>query len=447
MPERTAQCTQTSCTTSSRPAVRSLRRDTSSVTTRVTSARVVGREAELAELEAVLADASAGRPSIAFLAGESGVGKTRLLSEFERRASAGDPPARVIGGDCVELGEGELPYAPIVAALRPLVRQHDPVLDGLPAATRAELGALIPGLGGEAAPIRQLEGDDAAQARLFEALLSLFDELGRDRTLLLTIEDIHWADRSTRSFLAFLARSLCDERVMVVATYRLDELHRRHPLRPLLAELERNARARRVELSPLSRKELHEQLADILGAPPEAELLDRLWSRSEGNPLFTEELLAAGLDGRGTLPPTLRDALMVRVERLSEASQLVLRVVSKGRRLDTDLIADVTGLGPAELSGALRETLASHILAVNEDGWYSFRHALLREVVADDLLPGERSELHLQLAHALERRASESGEGAHLAAGIAHHYYAAGDQPAALAASVRAAEAADKVHA
>src|SRR5919204_6320674 len=122
MPERTAQCTPTSCTTSSQPAVRSPQRDTLSVTTRVTSARVVGREAELAELEAVLADASAGRPSIAFLAGESGGGKNPLLCEIQRRPPAGGPPARVIGGDCVELGEGELPYAPIVAALRPLAR-------------------------------------------------------------------------------------------------------------------------------------------------------------------------------------------------------------------------------------------------------------------------------------------------------------------------------------
>jgi ATP/maltotriose-dependent transcriptional regulator MalT len=408
---------------------------------------VVGREAELAELEAVLADASAGRPTIAFLAGESGVGKTRLLSEFERRARAGDPPARVIGGDCVELGEGELPYAPIVAALRPLARQHDQVLDGLPAATRAELGALIPGLGGAAASEPGESGDDVAQARVFEALLTLFDSLGRERTLLVSIEDIHWADSSTRAFLAFLARSLCNENVMVVASYRPDELHRRHPLRPLLAELERNASARRIELSPLTKDELREQLTDILGGPPDPDLLGRLWARSEGNPLFTEELLAAGLDGRGATPPTLRDALMVRIERLSDGAQELLRLLSIGRRLDTALLADASPLDPAELRLALREVVASHIVSADEDGWYSFRHALLREVVADDLLPGERTELHLALAQALERRAAEHGDGAHLSAGIAHHYYAAGEQSAALAASVRAAKAADGVHA
>jgi predicted ATPase/DNA-binding CsgD family transcriptional regulator len=411
------------------------------------SSRVVGRETELAELEAVLADASTGRPSIAFLAGESGVGKTRLLSELERRARAGDPPVRVIGGDCVELGEGELPYAPIVAALRPLARQHDEVLDDLPTAARAELGALIPGLGGAAGSEPRADGDDAAQARVFEALLTLFDALGRERTLLVSIEDIHWADSSTRAFLAFLARSLCNEHVMVVASYRPDELHRRHPLRPLLAELERNATARRIQLAPLNRDELREQLTDILGGPPERELLDRMWARSEGNPLFTEELLAASLDGRGATPPTLRDALMVRIERLSDSAQELLRVLATGRRLDTALIADASDLDPSELRAALREVVASHIVAADEDGWYSFRHALLREVVADDLLPGERSELHLALAKALERRAAEQGDGAHLSAGIAHHYYAAGDQTAALTASVRAGLAADGVHA
>ena len=133
--------------------------------------------------------------------------------------------------------------------------------------------------------------------------------------MLLLIEDLHWADRSTRAALAFLARSLVGEHVLVVCSYRPDELHRRHPLRPLLAELERAPHARRVTLEPLTRAELADQLADILGAPPEAELLERLWTRSGGNPLYCEELLAAGLDGRGAAPDTLRDALMLRVER------------------------------------------------------------------------------------------------------------------------------------
>src|SRR6185503_8135816 len=155
--------------------------------------------------------------------------------------------------------------------------------------------------------------------------------------------------------LVFLARSLWNERVLVIATYRSDELHRRHPLRPLLAELERDTRSRRIELVRLTRDELADLLADILGGAADDELLERLYSRSEGNPLFTEELLAARLDGRGGLPSTLRDALMVRIERLSQPAQEALRVLSAGRRLAHGVLAEASGLDPALLRPVVRE--------------------------------------------------------------------------------------------
>src|SRR4051794_7390712 len=414
------------------------------MSSRVTSSTFVGRAAELEELRAALGEAVAGRPALAFVGGESGVGKTRLLSELERTAKAAG--VKVIGGDCVELGEGELPYAPLVSALRPLARANDPSFAALSQPARAALAQILPGLGrGEA----RVDDEATAQARLFDALLELLELLAGEEGLLLTVEDLHWADRSTRAFLVYLASSLCRERVLVLTTYRPDELHRRHPLRPLLAELERDARARRVELHPLTREELAEQLADILGEPPASDLVGRLFERSEGNPLFAEELLAAGLDGRGTLPPTLRDALMLRIERLSGDAQELLRLLAAGRRLDHDVLAEAARMEPRTLREALREAVAAHLIVADAEGRYAFRHALLREVVANDLLPGERAELHLALARTLEARAAglPGHGGAHLAAGIAHHYYAAGDQPAALAASVRAARAADKVHA
>lgn len=413
-------------------------RDTALVASRVTSTTFVGRANELAELRAGLAEALEGRPGLAFLAGESGLGKTRLLAELERAARADG--VRVIGGDCVELGEGELPYAPIVGALRPLARSGHEAFTQLSNPARAALAQILPGLG---SPDRRLDDEATAQARLFDGLLELLELLAGDDGLLLTIEDLHWADRSTRAFLVYLAASLCREKVLVVTTYRPDELHRRHPLRPLLAELERDARARRVELRPLTREELSAQLTDILGQAPRADLLDRLFARSEGNPLFAEELLAAGLDGRGALPPTLRDALMLRIERLSPDAQELLRVIAAGRRLDHDLLARASGVDPRV---PVREAVAAQLVVADEEGFYSFRHALLREVVVDDLLPGERAALHLALARALEQRA-EGLPGAHLAAGIAHHYLESGDQPAALAASVRAAKAAEAVHA
>ena len=235
--------------------------------------------------------------------------------------------------------------------------------------------------------------------------------------------------------------------MLLVASYRPDELHRRHPLRPLLAELERGPRARRIELVPLTRSELAEQLEDILGAAPDDGRVARMYARSEGNPLFTEELLAAGLDGRGELPPTLRDALMVRIEALPQDAQEVLRVISAGRSLDHALLAEASGLESGALREALREAAAGHVIAADDEGNYAFRHALLREVVHDDLLPGEHTELHLALARAFEHRMQAQGGNARLAAGIAHHYLSAGDQPAAFAAAVRAADKADEVHA
>jgi ATP/maltotriose-dependent transcriptional regulator MalT len=423
---------------------------------RVSSSRLIGRERELAELEAALAEAADERPSIVFLAGESGVGKSRLLAELERRAT--EDGALVLTGDCVDLGDSELPYVPLVAALRPLVRSGDPALTE---PVRAAVAPLLPGLEPAAAEPSENSsfarsspetppGDDRAtlptQSRLFEGLLSLLDALGRERPVLLVIEDLHWADRSTRSAMAFLARSLVAERVLVVASYRPDELHRRHPLRPLLAEVERNARARRLSIDPLTHDELADQLEDILGAPPAPDLLERLWTRSGGNPLYCEELLAAGLDGRGAAPDTLRDALMLRVEQLPEPAQEILRIVAVAQRADHPLLAQTSGLDERTLRDALREAIDSHILVADEDGRYRFRHALLREVVEDDLLPGERSALHLALAQALEPRAAEQG-GALLTAAVAHHFAAAGEQPEALAWSVRAATAAERVYA
>jgi len=416
--------------------------DTTFVATRVTSSRLVGRSAELTELDAALSDAAEGRPSLAFIAGESGVGKSRLLSELAVQARARG--ARVECGDCVELGGDELPYAPIVAVLRSLAREDDPVLGELSASARGQLGTLLPELrDGTSAP----DGAELAQSQLFEALLSLLEHLGQEQPLVLGIEDIHWADRSTRAFLSFLSRSLWTERVLVVATYRPDELHRRHPLRPVLAELERDSRSRRIALEPLTEDELAEQLTGILGADVPADLAARLFTRSEGNPLFTEELLAAGLDGRGALPATLRDALMVRVERLCESAQDLLRLLSAGRRVSHDVLAEASGLEPAELRGALREAAEAHLLEADEQDRYRFRHALLREVVHDDLLPGEHAELHLALARVLERRVAEHPGDPYLSSALAHHYLSAGDQPAALAAAVSAAKAAESVRA
>jgi ATP/maltotriose-dependent transcriptional regulator MalT len=420
-------------------------RDTSGVRARVTSSRFVGRAGELAELEHVLREAAEQRPFVVLLGGESGVGKTRLVREFERRVSDRDD-VLALRGEAVEEADGELPYAPLIGALRPLVRSRDPVLASLGRGTRAQLAALLPGLDEE--PASADRNDPSAQLRLFEAVLELIDCLSEERVVVLTLEDMHWADRSTRMFLDFMARSLRHERVALVLSYRTDELHRRHPLRSLLAELDRLDQVRRLELEPLDRSEMVEVLSDILGESPSDQLIDRLYMRSEGNPLYIEELLAAGLDGRGAAPQSLRDAFMLRIERLSENAQAAARAISAGRALDEETIAEVTGIEPDALNAALREAVAEQVLVAGEEGRLTFRHALLREAMYDDLLPGERGELHLALAVAFEARAAlEDDRGLELSSAIAHHYAVAGDQPAALRATVQAALAAREAHA
>ncbi|HEX6651932.1 MAG TPA: AAA family ATPase [Thermoleophilaceae bacterium] len=405
----------------------------------MTSDRFVGRSAELAELRAALEEAISSRPSLALVGGESGVGKSRLADELARHAR--EAGARVLSGDCVELGDDELPYAPLLTALRPLVRQGDPSLQTLAPQLRSALDAILPGVGGGAA------SEHVAQSTVFEALLAVLQALAEEEPVLLIIEDLHWADSSTRSFIGFLSRTMCSERLLIVGTYRSDELHRRHPLRPLLAELGSDPYTRLLELPRFTREELGEQLAGILADPPRAELVERVFARSEGNALYAEEILAAGLDGRGALPPTLRDALMLRVERLSKNAQEVLQWLACQPAADHALVAAVAGLEPGDLRDALREAVASQIVVTVGDESYGFRHALLREVIYDDLLPGERTAMHAALARALQDRIEAGDAGAHITASAAHHWASAGDQPQALAAAVRAALAAERVNA
>ncbi len=408
---------------------------------RLTSTHFVGRVGELAELEQARRESDAGQPVVVLVGGDSGVGKTRLVSEFLSRQ---DSEAVVLQGSASLQADGELPYAPLLSALRPLVRRRHPALETLGRASRSALSTLLPDLEDAGAPPER--DDPSAQLRLFEALLDLLDLCSQEDGLVLILEDMHWADRSTRAFVSFLARSLREERVMVLLTYRIDELHRRHALRPLLAELERLDLVRRVELPPFDRRELEEALQDILGDHPTAQLVNRLFDRSEGNPLYTEELLAAGLDGRGAAPQSLRDAFLLRIERLGPETQRAVRAIAVGRMLDEPTISELVDAEHEALHDALRQAVDEQVLIACEEARLGFRHALLREAVYDDLLPGERGELHLALARLYEERMGGEIE-LEPATMIASHYAAAGDQPAALRATVQAALAAREVHA
>ncbi|MGH3242167.1 MAG: ATP-binding protein, partial [Spirillospora sp.] len=283
------------------------------------------------------------------------------------------------------------------------------------------------------------------RARLFEVMLTLLERLAERGPVVLVIEDAHWADRSTRDLLAFLIRNLGIAPVLIVTTYRSDELHRTHPLRPLLAGLERVERVRRMEITPLTRGDVVTLVTELLGdrQAPTAGLVDRIAARSEGNPLFIEALL----DDDGTLacelPESLRDLLLAGVQRLPEETQEVLRDASGGgTRIEHALLAAVTGLGDAALTRVLRPAVAANVLVVDGDG-YAFRHALIREAVHDDLLPGEYTRLHKRYAEALEEDAGLVPAG-RLWVELSYHWNAAHDSTWALVASWRAVAEARK---
>jgi DNA-binding CsgD family transcriptional regulator len=413
---------------------------------RVASPTFVGRVEELSVLEAAQGRAANGEPAVVLVGGEAGIGKTRLVAELMDRSRA--TGARVLAGGCLPVGGGSLPYAPIVEALRPLPTELGvEAVRGLIGPSWSELARLLPALGKPAnGPVGQ-----AAQARLFELLLGLLGRLGEQAPLVLVVEDLHWADRSTRELLGFLVRNLRSERLLLLVTYRSDEPRPdRLGLGAYLAELDRAGRVERLELAGLDRAATVAQLTGILGASPAADLVDAVFVRSEGNPFFTEELLAAAQAGLSALPATTRDLLDGRVQALAEQARWVLGVAAvAGRQVSHRLLAAVAGLDDRQLDGALRQAVTHQLLVIRpgEDG-YQFRHALLREVVDAGLLPGERARLHAGYARALsERPELAAASPAVAAAELAAHWDAAGEPARALPARVQAGLAAERARA
>jgi DNA-binding CsgD family transcriptional regulator/tetratricopeptide (TPR) repeat protein len=417
---------------------------------RVTSPRLVGRAEESARLAAALDRAAAGDPAAVLVAGEAGVGKTRLVTEFTSRAT--NTGACVLIGGCVALVEGELAYAPLVEALRGLLQRLDPTaVTGLLEGGRSDLARLLPEL---SEADRLLPAPDppagAGQARLFAALVGLLRRLSQSAPVLVVVEDLHWVDHSTLEFLSYLLHCLRDERLLLVASYRSDELPGVHPVRRWVAQQHRSGRVEHLELQRLTRAELAEQLTGILGAPTPG-LVEEVFARSEGNPFFAEELVASSARGvAGALPARLREVLLVRVGECSPTAQAVLRVAAvAGRRVDERLLVAVAPLGEAELLAGLREAVDRQLLVIQPgQDTYTFRHALLQEAVYGELLPGERIRLHMTLAQALsDQLGSEGWDWPASAAEVAVHWHRARELPRALEWSVRAAVEADAMHA
>ncbi|MEW2812736.1 AAA family ATPase [Streptomyces massasporeus] len=392
---------------------------------------VVGRDAELTRLSGVLERARGGEARAVLIAGDAGVGKTRVLDEVGGQAAA--TGMTVVTGHCVDLGDVGLPYLPFTEILGVLAA------DGRFAGALAAHPVVERLLGAGSDSVRDVDG----RLRLFEGMAGLLAEVAEVAPLLLVLEDLHWADQSSRDLLRFLlGRGVLRHRLAVFASYRADDLHRRHPLRPLLAELIRLPPVERLELRPLADADVDRLVRALEPGPLPDATVRRIVERAEGNAFYAEELLAATDTQSGGVPSGLADVLLIRFEQLSETAQQVLRTAAvAGRRVEHDLLREAVGLPEAELESALRESVGRQLLVAGDDDTYSFRHALAREAVYADLLPGERARLHGAFARLLAGR----GRLAESAAERAHHYRESHDLAEALAASLEAADHAQRV--
>jgi predicted ATPase/DNA-binding CsgD family transcriptional regulator len=429
---------------------------------RTTSPIFIGRSSQLALAELVLDRVGEDDSGHLLISGEAGVGKTRFTRELTRLAI--ERSFRILRGGCVSLGGMGLPFAPISDALRDaLVAGDRTTLEGLDPRIVHALTSLVPGLTGLASggDVRGGAGamgafaDDVSvdiqgsQAILFDSLVRLLRGLAAETPLLVVIEDLHWSDPATRDAITYLVPSLTGERIVLCLTYRTDELDRRHPLLPWLAEIGRTGAFERIDLERFDREDTARIVAAIRGEELDPAKLARLHERTDGNAFFLEEVLLAGASGsaRGGLPPTIMATLVARIAAAPPNVQRVLRVAAvAGRRVDHELLAEVAGQSEDELTDALRGALDRQLLVMDSDrasAGYAFRHALVQEAAYDDLLPGERRSLHRACALALARRPAPAGAaGAAHWAELAHHWAAARDDVEAARSAIRAGDTA-----
>ena len=391
---------------------------------------LVGRDTEMARLRGLLGDAVAGRAVTALVGGDAGVGKSRLVAEV--MTVAGRSGFTVLCGQCAEIGDS-VPYLPFADAFRTAPSHIEQAVKGRPVLAR-----LLPD-GGE--PAEGTDPSGMARQQMFGAVLGALAEFAAASPVLLVLEDLHWADATTRHLVTFLARMLRRERVAIVGTYRTDDLHRRHPLGEVVAELGRLPSVALVELGPLPAAALAEHLSSLPNGPSRLStaLLSALVDRAEGNAYYAEELLAASSGSSGVLPSGLAALLLARVARVSDAAQQVLRAAAvAGRRANDQLVLAASGLDDAGYEEAVREAVARQLLVPDGPDGYRFRHALLREAVYGDLLPGERTRLHGRFTALLADVPGAAAE-------LAYHSLTGHDVTGALAASVRAGEEAERI--
>jgi DNA-binding CsgD family transcriptional regulator len=395
----------------------------------------VGREAELAVLTADLDAAVGGRGGVVLLAGEPGIGKTRLAEELA--AAAASRGVLVLWGRCWE-GEGAPAFWPWVQFIRAYIRTADPV--GL----RQDMGAGAADIAQVVPAVRELLPDlpapppvepEAARFRLFDSLAGFLRAAAARRPLLLILDDLHWADAPSLALLRFVGHELRDAGPLVLGIYRYSEVEQGHQLLGTLADLTRGQR-RRLVLGGLDQRAVASFVALSAGVEPPAELVAVVHRQTDGNPFFVTEvvrLLAsqgrldpAGMRGSMGLPEGVKAVVAERLSRLSEGCRRVLEVAAVlGRDFELRALQPASGLDADRLLELLEEAEAARVVAAVPGGLgrWRFAHALVREVVYEGLPAARRVRLHGRVGEALEAVCA-ADPGPHLAE-LAHHFVAA----------------------
>lgn len=413
----------------------------------------IGREAKLAEARRHWRAVAGGErgPGLLLLTGEPGIGKTRLGAELAHEAHRAG--ALVLQGSADP--EALIPRKAFVEAIGHLVANLDPnLLRELLGGRAADLGRLVPELE-LALPELAGAGEDGEARRYmaFEAAAELLAGLSRRNPLLLLLDDLHWADKSTAALLRHLLESRPRARLLIVATYREQELPGQHPLLEALRELDNQGRVARIALGGMRRDELAAIIDDLAGLAPPPATVAAVHVESGGNPFFVREVAirmreegadsASSASFRAGLPATVRDAIKARLALLEEKCQaLLLSAAVLGREFDLELLSALRGADPGEVVATLGGAVERGLLheEPGEGERFSFAHALVRRALLDGATGAERRRLHARAAEAIERLCPEGEEAT---AGIAHHLCeagAAGDPERALAYAIRAAE-------
>ncbi|HKB46439.1 MAG TPA: AAA family ATPase, partial [Ktedonobacterales bacterium] len=398
---------------------------------------------------------AAGSGTTLLVSGEAGLGKTRLATEARRGAA--ERGFLVLQGNCFE-PDRSLAYGPLLDLLRGfLAAGSDEDLRQALGTAAPEVIKLLPELSVRLPDIQPTPALEPEQERrrLLEALTQVFVGLATNGPLLVVIEDVHWCDDTSFEALLTLARRVPSRAIVLLLTYRSDELHA--GLRHFLATLDRARLASEWSLDPLSAPDVEAMLRAIfqLAQPVRSDFLDALYGLTEGNPFFIEETLKSLVEagdiyyregrwdrkavGELHIPRSVQDAVQRRAERLSAAAREVLTLAAvAGQRFDFALLQQVTGHDEAELLRLIKELIAAQLVVEAAEDQLRFRHALTRQAVYSELLARERRALHRRIAQALHYLYGEQPE-VHLAE-LAYHYYEAGLWEQALNYSRRVGE-------